>query len=118
MPKHSEFVANNKGINQIAVGPEIRAALWQVAEKAKAIAQGIATESIRTGDYADSFELREETVTLPKDKYKRPRAAVILENTSPHAVFVEVGHRDDNTKQEIPGHHVLSRTLDELMQTD
>jgi hypothetical protein len=109
----SRFEINRRGFAECAIGPEVKAAVMAIAEKAKAQAEALATEFAQTGNYANSFEVFEETVT-DGDKYHHPRAAAILENTASYADVVEAGHLDKITGREISGHHVLQRTLDAL----
>lgn len=104
----SNYQPNSSGFQQIANSPEMRAALKAVAEKGKSIAQGLAQDFRVTGDYADSFEVRE--TTIPWDgQYPGPRAAAQLVNTSDHAAAVEWGNQHAHK-----AHHVLGRTLDIL----
>ena len=97
-----------QGWREITNSPEMHAALAEVAEKAKAEAEGLAQDFRRTGDYAGSFAVVPLTV-IWKGRYSGPRAAVRLENTSDHAAAVEWG-----TKNERNNHRTLGRTLDSL----
>jgi hypothetical protein len=84
---------------RMATGREIRAALTDIAEKGKRIAETIAPRE--TGRYSAAFEVRQDTVTH-LDRAGHPRAAAVLINTVPYAAVVEVSH------------HVLARTRDWL----
>lgn len=108
----TKFTPDNDGFRQIATSPEMRAALKEVAEKAKAIAEGLAQDFRVTGDYADSFEITEDTVRWDGE-YPGPRAAASLVNTSDHAAAVEWGN-DHSHKT----HRVLGRTLDMLGRSE
>lgn len=114
MPSNSSYRINNKGFNDIANGPEVKAALLAIAEKAKAKAEALSAEFADTGNYSRSFEIREESVS---DVGRSSRAAAILENTASYAAHVEAGHQDEQGR-EIRGHHVLQRTLESLENDD
>lgn len=103
------FKPNQAGFRAMAVGPEIRAAVMAEAERAKGIAEGLAEEFRRTGEYADSFEVTSETVRLQTAVGSHPVAAGRLTNTSGHAAAVEWGNSHDHR-----AHRVLGRTLDVL----
>jgi hypothetical protein len=81
---------------RLATNPKLRAALLATAERGKVIAQSLAP--VESGRYADSFEVRPDTVTFRR----QPRAAAVLLNTAPYAAVVETRH------------HVLARTRDWL----
>lgn len=101
---------NFDGFRKMANGPEIRAALAEVATKGKGIAEGLAQDFRITGDYADSFEVRDETIQW-QGRFSGPRAAAQLVNTSDHAVAVEFGN------EHVPHpHHVLGRTAAALRE--
>lgn len=102
------FKPNNAGFRAMAVGPEIRRALSEVAEKAKGIAEGLAEPFRDTGEYVDSFEVSEETIQW-QGRFSGPRAASRLTNTSGHAAAVEWGNEHAHRN-----HRVLGRTLDAL----
>jgi hypothetical protein len=96
---------NREGFAELAVSPQVRAALLEVGLTAKTYAEGLSEEFRRTGEYAGAFEVTELTVIHRRG----PRAAVRLENTAPHAAAVEWG-----TRSEQKPHRVLGRTLDAL----
>jgi hypothetical protein len=104
----TNFEPNDGGFRAIANSPEVKAALKAVAEKGKSIARGLAQDFRVTGDYADSFEVREVTIRWDGE-YPGPRAAAQLVNTSDHAAAVEWGNEHAHKP-----HHVLGRTLDIL----
>lgn len=128
------FRPNFPGFDAMAVGPETRRVLAEVAGKAKVIAEGLAQDIRVSGDYAASFsEPKEETTTLAG----HARAAVVVTNTSGHAAAVEWGNRGvsvyrnrrtgrfvkateaDNPDVEhlivdFPAHRVFGRTLDAM----
>lgn len=106
------FRPNQAGFRQIANSPEMRAALKAVAEDAKAYAESISQDFRDTGDYADSFEVTEETVDFTETRFSGPRAAARLTNTSDHAAAVEWGNEHSHRN-----HRVLGRTLDHLDQS-
>lgn len=94
---------NQEGLRALANGPEVRAMLREIAEKAKAHAESIAP--VDTGEYAGAFRIVETTVEIDG----RPRAAARLENFAPHAAAVEWANAQDPTAD-----RVLGRTLDAL----
>jgi hypothetical protein len=102
------FKPNSAGFRAMAVGPEIRAALRQVAEVGKEIAEELAQDFRVTGEYADSFEVSDETIEW-QGRFSGPRAAARLTNTAPHAAAVEWGNEHSHRN-----HRVLGRTLDRL----
>jgi hypothetical protein len=107
------FTLDSKGIEEIAVGPEVAAVVLAVAEKAKAIAEGLSTDFVVTGDYIDSFEATVEIQELPPaGSSSAHRAAVgVLANTSDHAVAVEYGFKGRSDAPTRKAHRVLGRTI-------
>lgn len=105
----SNFKPNSAAFRAMAVGPEVRAACTEIAEKAKGIAEALAQDFRVSGDYAASFVVSTDTVPLRTAFGSHDVAAGTLTNTSPHAAAVEYGNADDNR-----AHHVLGRTLDAL----
>lgn len=106
------FKQDEAGIRALLNGPEVAAVLTTIAEKGKAIAIGLSTEFVDTGEYIASFNVRTETVRLPFSTTRSPAhevVAAILENTADHAAAVEYGNRRDPK-----AHHVLGQTLDAL----
>lgn len=101
---------NFDGFRKMANGPEIRAVLAEVAEKAKTIAEGLSQDFRITGEYAESFVVGEETVVFPRG----PRAAATLTNTAPYAAAVEWGYKGRANEPDGEAHRVLGRTLDAL----
>lgn len=99
------FKANNAGFQQIAVSTEVRTALKAAAEEAKTVAEGFAQDFRVTGDYADSFDVTDETIQW-QGRFSGPRAAARLVNTSDHAAAVEWGNEHAHRN-----HRVLGRTL-------
>lgn len=97
----------------MAVGVEVRAALAAEAERAKSIAVGLAQEFRVTGEYADSFEVTDDTIDWTGE-YPGPRAAARLTNTAPYAAAVEWGYEGRSDAPSSSAHHVLKRTLDAL----
>lgn len=104
----TSFKPNWKGFEAMANGPEARAIVKAEAERAKAIAEGLAQDFRITGDYADSFEVQETTVG-PAEGFKHRHAAARLVNTSGHAAAVEWGNEHSHK-----AHRVLGRTLDAM----
>lgn len=104
----SEYQRSSAGWRAISNSPELHAALAEVAEKAKTIAEGLAQDFRRSGDYASSFTVTPTTV-LWEGRFSGPRAAARLENTSDHAAAVEWGNRHSTES-----HRTLGRTLDAL----
>lgn len=102
------FKPNNAGFQKLAVSRGMRDALKQIAERGKTIAEGLAQDFRITGEYADSFEVTDETVEWT-GLYPGPRAAVNLTNTAPYAAGVEWGNAHDHKP-----HRVLARTADML----
>lgn len=102
------FRVDEAGLNEISRSPAVRAALAAVAEKGKAIAIGLASDFVVTGDYISSFEVQETTVDW-HGRYPGRRAAANLTNTSDHAAAVEWGNAHDPK-----AHHVLERTAEAL----
>lgn len=102
------YEPDDKGFNEIARSPAVRAALRAVAEKGKAIAIGLSADFAETGDYASHFKVEDDTVDWIGE-YPGRRAAANLINDSDHAAAVEWGNSRDHKP-----HHVLGRTLDAL----
>lgn len=99
------YKPNDKGFQECALGPEIRKALREIAEKGKGYAEGISEDFRKTGDYADSFDIVEASTDIRvNDRGIRFRASARLENDSEHAAAVEFGNRGREA------HHVLART--------
>lgn len=106
MPRR--FEADSDGLNEIARSPAVRAALAAVAERGKQIAVAMSEDFRISGDYADSFDVEEDTVDW-HGQYPGRRAAANLVNTSAHAAAVEWGNAHDHKP-----HHVLARTAEAL----
>ena len=102
------FKPNQAGFKAMANSPELHAACAAAADEAKAIAEGLSQDFRVTGEYADSFEVTDETIDW-HGEYPGPRAAGRLTNHAPYAAAVEWG----NEHVDQP-HHVLKRTLDAL----
>lgn len=103
------YKARSAGFKEIAVGPEVAAAVISIAAKGLAVAQGLAQPFRETGDYADSFNVHADIVPLRTRFGSHMVAAGVLENTSEHAAAVEWGNKDDSK-----AHHVLERTAEAL----
>lgn len=103
------FQWNSSAFRAMAVGPEIAAAVVAEAERAKAIAEGLAEDFRVTGEYAESFEVSAQTTQLRTGFGSHDVATGVLTNTSDHAAAVEWGNARDNR-----AHHVLGRTLEAL----
>ena len=97
------FVLDRKGIAACAVGPELRAAVHDIAASALPYAELISP--VDTGDYATSWEVV-DTIVTDIGHPPMARVAAQLTNTSDHAVLVEVDTPNS------PGHRVLARVLD------
>lgn len=99
----------------MAVGPEIRAAVTSIANKAKAIAKDISTDFAITGEYIEGFEVDVTTTRLQTAFGSHDVATGVLVNQArdekghPYAAAVEWGNKRDHKP-----HHVLGRTLAEL----
>lgn len=102
------YSPNVKGLGEVLLGPEVRAALAAIAEKAKAAAEADAN-TFRSDEahahYADSFEVRAETVEFTTSYGATTRAAAVVVNTKPYAAVVEVGNG------KYPARRVLGRAL-------
>lgn len=102
------FEPDHEGLNEIARSPAVRAALAAVAEKGKAIAEGLSADFKITGDYMSHFKVVSDTIDWVGE-YPGRRAAANLVNDSDHAVAVEWGNSRDHKP-----HHVLGRTREIL----
>lgn len=102
-----------QGFREIANSPELRAALQEVGERAKAIAVGLSQEFRITGEYVQSFDVEQTTVDF-HGSYPGPRAAVRLVNRAPYAAAVEYGYEGRAGEESSSAHHVLARTLSAL----
>lgn len=89
------FHLRRAGLGALLRSAEVTAVLTQVAEEAKAKAEGIAP--VYTGEYKSAF------VVTPG--IKPDRACVVLRNESPHAMEVEFGA--GNT----PRHRTLGKAV-------
>lgn len=105
------FKANSAGFREMAVSPEIAAAVLAIAEEGKAEAEGLSSDFIRTGDYIASFGVRPAITELRTGFGSHAVATAILENTSDHAAAVEWGNSHDHR-----AHRVLGRVLDGLQR--
>jgi hypothetical protein len=106
------YQPNIKGLGEVLLGPEIRAALAAVGEKAKAAAEADA-DTFRSDEahehYADAFELRDETIEFQRKSYgPSTRAAAVVVNTKSYAAVVEVGNG------KYPARRVLGKALASL----
>lgn len=99
-----EIRFNQRAFDAMAVGPDVRSACREVVEKGKAYAESISP--VDSGEYRDSFEVREETIRFAG----KPRATAVLENTAKHSAAVEWGNQATRGQK----HRVLGRTLDAL----
>ncbi len=117
-----DYQPDRASIAALAVGPEIRAIVHDVAARpalpyALALAPvGRAQRTERGGEqptaprYKESFEVDDTTVmVVGAGIYPLLRAAANLVNQAPHALIVEKG----NSK--FGGHHVMDRTLAHLL---
>jgi hypothetical protein len=103
----ARYQPNNSGFARAAVGPEVRALLREIGEKAKSRAVSLAQDFRVSGDYADGFELEEDISSEGRNR----RAVIRLVNTSDHAAAVEWGNARDHRP-----HRVLGRVLDSLAE--
>lgn len=99
------FKPNSKAFRQMAVGPEIRAAVTAEAKRAEGIAKGLSEDFWVTGEYIESFDVSTETVRLETSFGGHDVAAGKLTNLAGHAAAVEWGNKRDHR-----AHHVLART--------
>jgi len=107
------FKANSKGFKELAVSPDVAAAVLAVAEKAKTDAIALSQDFRKTGDYIDSFDVIPVELMLKTSFGTHPVAGAILENYSGHAVPVEWGNKNDHKP-----HRVLGRVLTTLGRDD
>lgn len=107
------FIMDHEGFAAMAVGPEVTAICLAEAQRAQAIAEGLAADFVRTGEYESSFEASVEIQHLPGDFGGTPHDAAvgILINTSAHAVAVEYGYEGRSDAETQSAHRVFGRTL-------
>lgn len=107
------FILDRQGFAEMAVGPEIAAAVLAEAERARGIAESLSADFVVTGDYIASFQTDAEVQHLPGDFGGRAHDAVVgvLLNTSDHAVGVEYGYEGRSGAPTKKAHRVLGRTL-------
>lgn len=107
------FILDEKGFAEMAIGPEIAAAVLAEAERARAIAEGLSADFVVTGDYIDSFSTDAQVLHLPGDFGGHPHDAVVgvLLNSSDHAVGVEYGHEGRSDAPTKKAHRILGRVL-------
>ncbi len=96
----SGYVPDRAGMRALARSAGIGAACVAAANKGRAEAERIAPRD--SGEYANSFRVRAETVRA--GRANEPRAGAVLENVSDHAAAVEWEH----------GYHVLARSVDAI----
>jgi hypothetical protein len=101
-----EFEMDRRGIRQVAHGPELRAAVYEIAKKGQAYAESISPE--QTGNYKRSWQVNMSRVMVAGMR----RISAKLVNTDPAAVPIEVGA--SGPRGETPAHRVLQRTLSYL----
>lgn len=104
---------NKAGFAAIAVGPELRKALVEIAEKGKAHAEALAAEFSDIDGYAGAFKVEPVTIEW-SGRHAGPRAAARLVNTSEHAAAAEWGGYGRKGSKPGPAHRVLGRTLEFL----
>lgn len=92
----SSYKSDPAGMAALVNSPGMGAAMVQAAEVGRRYAESIAPRD--TGEYARSFQVRQETVRF-RGRFAGNRAGAVLENTSDHAAAVEWGQ----------GRHVLAR---------
>lgn len=107
------YRANPDFFRKLAVSEQIRRPLREVAEKAKELAVELAQEFRVTGEYASSFEVRDETIDW-RGEYTGQRAAARLHNSAGYAAAVEWGKGGRSGDETESNHRVLGRTLDAL----
>ena len=100
---------NQAGFKELALGDELRAACFAEVERARVIAEGLAAEFTKTGEYERSFNTFTQVVETG-ERFPHHSVAGVLKNDSPHAAAVEWGNRDNGGTD----HHTLGRTLDLL----
>lgn len=103
-----------KGIRKLARGPELRAVVMAVCEKAKPYAISVSPK--RSGTYRRSFKVTGGTTVWGIVQPMR-RAYGRLSNTSYYAVHVEWGtaeHRTARGLTSVPAYRVLTKTLQKL----
>lgn len=107
------FIIDHQGFAEMAVGPEISEAVLAIAAKAKAIAEGLSTDFVVSGDYIDSFEAYLEIKQLPAAGTSKAHSAAcgVLENFADYAVAVEYGFKGRADAPTGKAHRVLGRTL-------
>lgn len=110
-----DFEMDRDGIAECAVGPELRVACHEIAEKGKAFAIAISPVGFEDLDrddqvhYINSFELDDTHVVLGAIDYPMRRVATRLWNLAPHAAAVEWGNRYNPD-----GYYILSNTVERL----
>jgi hypothetical protein len=105
------YKPRREAFDEILNGPEIKAALEAITEKAKGIAEGLSQDFRVTGEYADSFETSVEVESVAKGS---DRLVGRLTNTAPYAAAVEYGYEGRADEPGQSAHHVLKRTLEAL----
>lgn len=86
MARGVSYTPDRSGLKALGQSDGIGRTCLEAAERGKAEAERIAPRD--TGEYAESFIARRETVLAGWNN--EPRAGAILENTAPHSVVVEV----------------------------
>lgn len=107
------YTPDHRGFAELAVGPELAAAVKAIAEEAKGIAEGLSSDFVVSGEYIGSFEASTEVRELPSAGRSPSHPAVvgILLNTSDHAVAVEYGYKGRSDAPTRRAHRVFGRTL-------
>lgn len=105
---------NSAGFKALAVSPKVREAVEAEAARGKVIAEGLSQDFRKTGNYADSFEVSNETVELNTKFGSHPVAAGVLTNKAGYAAAVEYGFKGRSAEESSSAHHILGRTLEAL----
>lgn len=106
----TKVTINPEFIPAFAVSDGVRAGVVALAEQAKSEAVALAQDFKETGEYASSFEVSTDDITLLTRPGKR--AAGILTNVAPYSAAVEWGN-----SHHPKAHRVLGRVLDRLRAT-
>lgn len=95
----SSYKPDRAGMDALVQSLDMGRAMVQVAEVGRRWAESAAPRD--SGEYAGSFQVRQETVRF-RGRFSGDRAGAVLENTAPHAAAVEWRQ----------GRHVLARAVD------
>lgn len=117
---HVKYTFKPSDFEAIACSPQVASIVLGIANKAKAIAEGLSADFVVTGDYEKSFEASVQVRQLPGDEGGHPHKAAVgvLLNTTDYALQVEYGVGGSAKRPTGPAHKVLKRTLGSLVLHD